>query len=109
LANLTFKSNLVDIEGVPKDYHDFADVFSKVKADMHAPHQPYDLKITPEHGASPPQPPLYSLSTSEPETLQEFLDEHLNIGFIQPSSSLHSTPIIFVKKKEGLFCLYVDF
>jgi len=74
--------DLVDLEGVPKEYHDFADVFSKVKADTLAPHQPYDLKITLGDGASPPQPPLYSLSTLELETLQEFLEEQLNIGFI---------------------------
>ena len=35
---LTFVPDLVDLEGVPKEYQDFADVFSKVKADMLAPH-----------------------------------------------------------------------
>jgi len=53
--------NPVDLEGVPEEYHNFTDVFSKVKADTLAPHQPYDLKITLEDGASPPQPLLYSL------------------------------------------------
>ena len=99
----------MDLEGVPEDYHDFADVFSKVKADMLAPYQPYDLKITLEDGTLPPQPPLYSLSTSELETLWEFLDEHLNIGFIRPPSSLHSAPVLFVKKKDGSLRLCVDF
>jgi len=81
-ANPTFVPDPVDLEGIPEEYHDFTDVFSKVKADMLAPRQPYDLKITWEYGALPPQPPLYLLSTSELETLQEFLDEHLNIGLI---------------------------
>ena len=49
---------------------------------MLAPHRPYDLKITLEDCASPPQPLVYLLSTSELETLQGFLNEHLNIGFI---------------------------
>ena len=61
----TFVPNPVDLQGVPKEYHDFADIFSKVKADTLAPCQPYDLKITLEDGALPPQPPLYSLSTLE--------------------------------------------
>ena len=30
--------DLVDLLDVPKDYHDFADVFSKAKADTPAPH-----------------------------------------------------------------------
>ena len=109
-AKLTFMPDPVDLEGVPEEYHDFANVvFSKVKADMLAPCRPYDLKITLEDGTSPPQPSLYLLSTSELETLQEFLDEHLNIGFIQPSSSLHGVPILFIKKKEGSLHLCVDF
>ena len=74
--------NLVDLLDVPKDYHDLADVFSKAKVDTPAPHRPYDLKITLEDGKEPPQPPIYPLSTSELKTLKEFLDEHLNIGFI---------------------------
>ena len=74
----------VDLLDVPKDYHNFADVFSKAKADTPAPH-PYDLKITLEDGKEPPQPLIYPLSTLELKTLREFLDEHLNIGFIRPS------------------------
>jgi len=107
--NPTFMPDPVDLEGIPEDYHDFADVFSKIKADMLAPHRPYDLKITLEDGTSPPQPLLYSLSTSELETLREFLDEHLNIGFIWPSSSSHSAPILFIKKKDGSLRLCMDF
>jgi len=37
-ANLTFETDLVDLEGVPEEYHDFTDVFSKVKSDTLAPH-----------------------------------------------------------------------
>jgi hypothetical protein len=72
----------VDMENVPETYRDFSDVFSKAKADTLAPHRPYDLKIALEDGATPPQPPIYSLSNSELGTLREFIDEHLNIGFI---------------------------
>ena len=42
------------LDGVPKEYHDFADVFSKSKAGILADHWPYNLKITLEDGASPP-------------------------------------------------------
>ena len=72
----------LDLLDIPEDYHNFADVFSKAKADTPAPHRPYDLKITLEDSKEPPQPLIYPLSTSELKTLQEFLDEHLNIGFI---------------------------
>ena len=74
--------DLVGLLDIPKDYHNFANVFSKAKADTLAPHRPYDLKITLEDGKEPPQPPIYPLLPSELKTLQEFLDEHLNMGFI---------------------------
>ena len=54
------------------------------------------------HGALPPQPPIYSLPNSKLGTLQEFIDEHLNISFIQPSHSSHGAPILFVKKDGWL-------
>ena len=99
MANLNSES--VDMESVPEAYRDFSDVFSKAKADTLAPHQPYNLKIALEDSAMPPQPPTYSLSNSELGTLREFIDENLNIGFIQPSCSSHGTPILFFKKKDG--------
>ena len=107
VANLNSKS--VDMESVPEAYRDFSNVFSKAKADTLAPHQPYDLKVTLEDGATPPQPPIYSLSNSELGTLWEFIDEHLNISFIWPSRSSHGAPILFVKKRHGSLWLCVDF
>jgi Reverse transcriptase (RNA-dependent DNA polymerase) len=99
----------VDLEAILKEYHDFVDVFSKSKADSLAPHRPYDLKIALEDGAMPPQPPLYLLSTLELATLREFIDEHLNMGYIQPTRSSHGAPILFIKKKSGELRLCVDF
>ena len=47
---------------VPEGYHNFADIFSKVKAKKIALHWPYDLKINLEEGTSPPIVPMYPLS-----------------------------------------------
>ena len=53
----------VNLDGVPKEYHNLADVFSKSKASVLANHYPYDLKITLEEGASPPpQTNLFTIS-----------------------------------------------
>ena len=66
-----------DLSHIPKEYQDFADVFSKAKADKLPPHRPYDLKINLEEGATPPIGAMYSLSQSELQTLREFIDEHV--------------------------------
>ena len=57
--------NTPNLSGVPQEYHDFADVFSKAKATMLAPHHKYDLHIDLEEGASPPLGTVYSLSQTE--------------------------------------------
>ena len=67
---------------VPSKYHEFANVFSKTKAEVLAPHWPYDLKINLEKGTQPPVGPIYSLLASKQEALKEFIEENLNMGFI---------------------------
>ena len=43
-----------DMSNVPKEYHDFSDIFNKTRADTLGPHKPYDLKIELEDGTVPP-------------------------------------------------------
>ena len=99
----------VDLSGVPEEYHDFVDVFSKKKSDTLAPHHPYDLKIELESDQLPKLGPIYSLSDVEQKTLQDFIDENLATGFIRPSRSPIGAPVLFVKKKSGELRLCVDF
>ena len=55
----------VDLSGILEEYHDFADVFSKFKADTLALHHLYNLKINPEEGKTPLHSLIYSLSQTE--------------------------------------------
>ena len=52
---------------------------------------------------------MYPLSQSEVGALCEFIDKHLNMGFIHPSNSLFRVPVLFVKKKDNSLWLCVDF
>jgi len=81
-ANFTKLAEASDLSKVPFEYHEFANVFSKAKAETLPPHCPYDLKINLEEGAQPPVGPIYFLLASEQEALKEFIEENLNIGFI---------------------------
>jgi len=49
-----------DLFNVPSEYHKFANVFSKTKAEVLTPHHSYDLKINLEEDAQPPVGPIYS-------------------------------------------------
>jgi len=81
-ANSAKLAEASNISNVPSKYHKFANVFSKTKAEVLAPHCPFDLKINLEEGAQPLVGPIYSLSASEQEALKKFIEENLNTGFI---------------------------
>ena len=108
-ANSTKLAETPDLSNVPSEYYEFTNVFNKTKAKALPPHCPYDLKINLEESAQPPVSLIYSLSASEQEALKEFIEENLNTGFIQPISSLHGAPVLFVKKKDGSLRLCVNF
>ncbi len=96
-------------EEIPSEYSDFADVFDEGLSEVLPEHRPYDLKIDLEDGAEPPLGRLYPLSPKELDALRIFLDKHLETGAIQPSSSPHGAPVLFVPKKSGALRLCVDF
>jgi hypothetical protein len=58
-----------DLKDVPEVYHEFADVFSRQKADTLPPHWDCDLKINIEEGAKLPAGPIYPLSKFDLKTL----------------------------------------
>jgi len=81
-ANSAKLAKTPDLSNVPSEYHEFANIFSKTKAETLPPYCPYNLKINLEEGAQPPVGPIYSFSVSEQESLKEFIEENLNTGFI---------------------------
>ena len=108
-ANSAKLAETPDLSNVPSEYHEFANIFSKTRAEILPPHHPYDLKVNLEEGAQPLVSPIYSLSASEQEALKEFIEENLNTGFIRPTSSPHGALVLFVKKKNSSLHLCVDF
>ena len=108
-AKSTTISEKIDLSSIPEEYHEYADVFSKSKAEILAPHCPYDLQIDLEKDSHPPVGTIYSLSKFEQETLKEFIDENLTNRFIHSTSSPHGALVLFVKKKDGSLRLCIDF
>ena len=81
-ANSAKLTEAPDLSNVPSEYHEFADVFSKTKAEVLPLHYPYDLKINLEESAQPPVGLIYSLLAFKQEALKEFIEKNLNMGFI---------------------------
>ncbi|MBW0520179.1 hypothetical protein O181_059894 [Austropuccinia psidii MF-1] len=89
-------------------YHQYLDVFSKIKAEKLPPHHACDHHIALE-GSLPPVGVIHSLSKQESDTLRAYISENLEKCFIQPNSSATGAPVLFVKKKDGVLCLCVDY
>ncbi|MBW0501481.1 hypothetical protein O181_041196 [Austropuccinia psidii MF-1] len=93
---------------VPPAYHQYLDVFSKVKAEKLPPHCSYNHHIELE-GSLPQVSVIYCLSNHESETLWAYISDNVEKGFIRPSSSSTESPVLFVKKKDGGFCMCFDY
>ncbi|MBW0476794.1 hypothetical protein O181_016509 [Austropuccinia psidii MF-1] len=72
---------------VPPAYHQYLDVFSKVKEEKLPPHHACDYHIE----------------------LEGLLPPNVEKGFIRQSSSSTGAPVLFVKKKDGGLHLCVDY
>ncbi|GJR50307.1 putative reverse transcriptase domain-containing protein [Tanacetum coccineum] len=60
-------------------------------------------------GVAPVERVPYRLAPSEMKELSKQLQELSDKGFIRPSSSLWGAPVLFVKKKDGSFRMYIDY
>jgi len=108
-AKSTTISEKTNLSAVLKEYHKYANVFSKSKAETLTSHCPYNLQIDLENNSHPPVGTIYSLSKFEQGALKEFIDENLTNGFICSMSLPHRVPVLFMKKKDGSLWLCVDF
>ncbi|MBW0571535.1 hypothetical protein O181_111250 [Austropuccinia psidii MF-1] len=93
---------------VPPVYHQYLDIFSKVKAEKLHPYRACDHHIELEWSL-PPVGVIYYLSNQESDTLRAYISENVEKGFIRPSSSSTGAPVLFVKKKDGGLRLGVDY
>ena len=95
---------------LPTELKDYADVFSREVSNILAPHQPYDHKIHLDNSEGPGAigySPLRHQSTLKLQETKQFLEKNLQRGFIVPSQSPFTSPILFVKKPNGglRFCI----
>jgi hypothetical protein len=89
---------------------DMARAFSKKAADELPQSRPFDHKLRFD-GPDPSikTAHLYKMSSGELEKMREYLVENLKKGFIKPSESPFSSPVLFVKKKDGSLRFCIDY
>ena len=101
---------MLDLETLlPPKLRDFSNVFSPREVDKLPPYRPYDHEIKLVEGAIPPFGPLYPMSRDELRALKEWLEENLRKGFVRPSSSPATSPVLFIKKPGERLYFYIDY
>jgi hypothetical protein len=96
-------------EALSTCYKKYQDIFEKKIVDLLCQYCLYDCTIDLQEDTQPPFGPIYNLSQNELATLREYLNENLVKNFIQYSKSPTSAPILFVKNKNGLLWMCVDY
>lgn len=95
---------------IPAKYADFDNIFFKILAEV-LPEQigikKYAINLV--EGKQSYYRVIYSLRSMEFKTLKIYIKTNLANGFIRPSKSPASTPILFVCKANCSFCLYVNY
>ena len=99
---------------LPVYLQDFRDVFSKRQSDKLRPQWlGVDHKIELEHGAEQKlalaPSPLYSMSWEQLQLAKDYLQEHLEKGFIVVSDAQFASPVLFAKKPSGGWRFCVDY
>ncbi|GJU63305.1 putative reverse transcriptase domain-containing protein [Tanacetum coccineum] len=104
---MSTKANETTLSDIPI-VRDFEDVFLDDMSGL-PPQRQVQFCIDLIPGATPVAKSPYRLAPSEMQELSEQLQELQDKGFIRPSHSPWGVPVLFVKKKDGSFCMCIDY
>ena len=97
---------------LPKEYHDFLDVFDRSKADELPPHRECDHKLKFIDGADKAKlsrSRIYLISGPKLKQVKKYLNEHLKKDFIVPSQASFASSILFAEKSNSGLRFCVDY
>ncbi|GKD26897.1 putative nucleotidyltransferase, ribonuclease H, partial [Tanacetum coccineum] len=103
----TMKVNEPKLEDIPV-VRDFPGVFPEDLSGL-PPSREVEFRIDLIPGAMPVAKSPYRLAPTEMQELSNQLKELQEKGFIRPSSSPWGALVLFVKKKDGLFYMCIDY
>jgi hypothetical protein len=73
------------------------------------PERELEFTIDLKPGAEPTARTPYQMSTPELQELKIQLKELLDLGLIRPSVSPWGAPVIFIRKKDGSWRIFIDY
>ena len=104
-----FQTNEETLTLVPDYLREFTTIFSKQSFNVLLEPKEWDHVVELVPGSKPSGCKIYPLPSFKQKELDAFLKENLETGQIWPSKSLMSSPVFFIKKKEGSLRLVQDY
>lgn len=97
-------------EKLNKLLKEYEDVFSELPSELPPVRNPnIEHKIDIISDAKIPSGRIYKMNPEENDELKKQIEELLKKNFIRVSTSPYSSPVLFVKKKDGTYRLCVDY
>jgi hypothetical protein len=104
-----FKANSKAESPIPEYLKEFTSVFSEKNFDVLPEPRKWDHTIEIVPGSKASNCKVYPLSPAEQKELDAFLKENLETGHIRLSKSPMTSPVFFIKKKDGSLRLVQDY
>ena len=99
-----------DLRGKLKEIVDeYKDVFREKLPKGRPPERDVEDSIETLLGSEPPNRPPYRLGPAEQDELEAQIKDLVAQGFIRPSVSPYSAPVLFVPKKDGRWRMCIDY
>jgi hypothetical protein len=97
---------------IPLDLQGIIDKNSKVFEDIPKGLPPtrnhdHDIHLIP--GSVPPKIKPYSYPYAQKSEIESMVEEMLEVGIIRPSQSSYSASVVMVFKKDGSWCMCIDY
>jgi len=86
---------------VPEKFHPWIKVFGKKQSERMPMRKVWNHMIEVKEEFVLRKGKIYPLSREEREEVHEFIKEQLRKGYIRPSKSPQTAPVLFVGKKDG--------
>ena len=104
------ESNLSTLDKERLDFiKSFQDCFSEALPGELPPERPEDHGIDLIPASTPPNRPPYRVSAAQQEEIMNQVNDLLEKGLIQPSSSPFCSPVLLVQKKDGSWRMCIDY
>ena len=94
---------------VPKEFHDFLNVFDRKAAEVLSLNRTYDHKIEIDSDEPLSKSQLYPMSQFKLQKMKEYLKKNLQKGFITLSNASYASLILFAQKSNGDLRFCVDY